>query len=490
MMQGDISEKTAVATRWSTITELVAKLIAPITNILLARLLTPEAFGIVATITMVVSFAEMFADSGFQKFLVQHEFASKRDLDEGTTVAFWTNLVISLLMWGGIILFRDPIASLVGNPGLGYVLSVAALSLPLTSFSSIQMARYKRKFDFKTLFYVRVVGVFLPLFITVPLAYVTRNFWALIIGTLAGNISNAVILTWRSEWKPYLYFSISKLRIMFSYSCWILLESITVWLTSYIDIFIVSTTLSAYYVGVYKAGMTTANQIMGLVVAATSAPLFSALSALQNSDDDFKEIYYKYIQAISVFLVPLGIGIFLYRDLVTFLLLGRQWSEAVDFIGLWALTSSFCLVWGTYCSGVYNAKGRPELSCLAQVLTLAVLIPVLIVTSHYGFKTLYVARSLVRFEFIAVQLLIIKKYFNISPVRLIYVTLPSFISSIIMSLWSYTSHIVSASFLWQFVSASICVIVYFVFMKIAYKDILCSSLCTMGINLKLQTKVE
>lgn len=489
MRQNDISQKAAIATRWSTITEIVAKLIAPVTNILLARLLTPEAFGIVATITIVISFAEMFADSGFQKFLIQHEFESKRDLDESTNVAFWTNLAVSLLAWSGIIVFREQIAVLVGNPGLGNVLSVAAFSLPLTSFSSIQMARYKRRFDFKTLFYVRTVSVCMPLFVTVPLAYITRDFWALVIGTLVGNILNALILTWRSEWKPSLYYSVPKLKDMFSYSCWILLESITVWLTSYIDIFIVSATLSAYYVGIYKTGMMTANQIMGLVTAATSAPLFSALSALHNSDNDFKEVYYKYIQAISIFLVPLGIGIFLYRELVTLLLLGKQWHEAVDFIGLWALTNSFCLVFGTYCSGVYNAKGKPKFSCLAQILTLIVLIPVLIVSSHEGFKILYISRSFVRFEFIFVQLTIVKYFFDISPIRLINAAKPSFIASLVMAVWGYLSHFISATLLWQLLSACICVVVYFAFLRIVYSNVLYKSLCTLGFNLKLKIRM-
>ena len=62
------------ATKWSTITEVIAKLISPITNMILARIISAEAFGVVATITMITSFADMFTDAGFQKYLVQHDF--------------------------------------------------------------------------------------------------------------------------------------------------------------------------------------------------------------------------------------------------------------------------------------------------------------------------------------------------------------------------------------------------------------------------------
>ena len=87
-MAKDLNLKIGQATKWSSITEIIAKLIAPITNMILARLLVPEAFGVVATLTMVVSFAEIFTDAGFQKYLVQHEFADEKDLEQSTNVAF------------------------------------------------------------------------------------------------------------------------------------------------------------------------------------------------------------------------------------------------------------------------------------------------------------------------------------------------------------------------------------------------------------------
>lgn len=485
MANHEIVQKTAVATRWSTITEIVAKLISPITNMILARLLTPEAFGVVATITMIVSFVEMFTDAGFQKYIIQHQFANQDELDKDTTVAFWTNLGISILGWLIIFLFSDSIANLVGNPGLGNVISIAAISLPLTSFSSIQMARYRRTFDFRTLFYVRLIVVLIPLIVTVPMAFLTRSYWALVIGTIAGNMVNAVVLTVRSKWKPRPYFCFKRLKNMFMYSWWILLESISVWLTSYIGTFIVGVNLSSYYLGIYKTSMTTANQIISLITAATSAPLFTALSKLQDDNRKFQEMYFKFMQSISVFVVPLGVGMFLYRDLLTYVMLGRQWGEASDFIGLWALVSSVCLIWGTYCSGVYNAKGKPVFSFVAQILHLVVLVPILVMSSRQGFTVLYISRSFVRLEFVLVQLFILKFYFDFSPIKLIGKTLPSFIGSFVMVVSSIILQCYSASLIWQFISVFICMFVYFAFMRIFFKKILNEAAATLGFDLRV-----
>lgn len=134
-MQNTLNRKIGNATKWSSLSELCAKLVAPISSMVLARLLTPEAFGVVATLNIIISFTDMFTDAGFQKYLIQHEFVSEGDREESTTVAFWTNLIISLVLWAIIIIFRHRIAALVGNPDKGNVLAFACMVLPLTSFS-------------------------------------------------------------------------------------------------------------------------------------------------------------------------------------------------------------------------------------------------------------------------------------------------------------------------------------------------------------------
>ena len=98
------------ATKWSAIAEVLAKLITPITSMVLARLLTPDAFGVVATITMIISFAEIFTDACFQKYVIQHEFVNDDDRDESTNVAFWSNLALAFILWGIIAIFNEPLA--------------------------------------------------------------------------------------------------------------------------------------------------------------------------------------------------------------------------------------------------------------------------------------------------------------------------------------------------------------------------------------------
>ncbi len=481
-----ILEKTQNATKWSSITEICAKLITPVTNMILARLLTPEAFGVIATVNMVVSFADMFSDAGFQKYLIQHDFKNKDEYFKSTTVAFWTNLLISVIAWFIIFLFSDNIATLVGNPGLGKVIWIAALSLPLTSFSSIQTSHYRKTFDFKKLFYVRIISACVPLVVTVPIAFATRSYWALVIGTICSNLVNAVLLTIWSVWKPTFYYNLKMLKEMFAYSWWILLESFVVWLTSYIGTFIVGIYLTQAEVGYYKTGMSTVNQITSLITAATSAPLFSALSRLKDNDDEFKKLYFRYIRAIGILIIPLGIGIYIYRHLVTMILLGSQWKEIEDFIGLWGLMSSVSMIWGTYCDGVYNAKGKPQLSVFSQILHLIVLVPVIIIGCNIGFESLCTMRSLARLELVLVQFVIMWFAMRISPAETIKQSLPSLLCAFVMAIAGSIMLRISSNMVWQIVSVGICIVIYFVLYSLLFKEKMMEAIVTVGIKLPVR----
>ena len=135
MSEKSLNNKVLTATKWSGITEIAAKLVAPVTTMVLARLLTPDAFGVLVTAQMVISFAEIFTDAGFQKYIVQHEFKDEDDMFQSTAVAFWANLIMSLAIWIGISLFASSIARLVGCEGNGIVISVSCVCIPLAAFS-------------------------------------------------------------------------------------------------------------------------------------------------------------------------------------------------------------------------------------------------------------------------------------------------------------------------------------------------------------------
>lgn len=469
-MAEDLNKKIVNATKWSTITEVMAKLVAPISSMVLARLLTPEAFGVVATLNMVITFAEIFTDAGFQRYLIQHEFKDDEDKDKSTNVAFWSNLVMSFLLWGIIAIFSEPLATLVGNPGLGHVLTIACVSIPLAAFSSIQMALFKRSFDFKTLFWRRLAMILVPLCVTVPLAFWLRNYWALVIGTIVINLTNAILLTVKSNWRPRRYYSFARLKNMFSFCSWSIVDSVLVWATSYIDVFFIGRALNAYYLGVYKTSISTVGHFTSLIVASVLPVIMPSLSRLQNDYPEMRSTLLKFQKYTSVLLLPMGVGIFMFRDLITDVMLGGQWTEAAPFIGLWGLMEVTTVIFSRFCSPVYPAIGKPRVSVIVQILHLVVLVPAVIISGQYGFRALYITRSLVRLELVLVNLIFVYILIKQSPWKMFANILPEICSCIVMALAAFVLLIINHSIVLSFVWVGVCAAVYFAVLSLFPKD--------------------
>ena len=456
-----ISNKTVLnATKWSSIAEIAAKLIVPIVNMILARLLLPSAFGAVATINLIISFAELFTDAGFQKYIIQHEFASDEALDKSTNVAFWTNLAFSVLLYSIIVLFRHPLAKLAGNEALGNGMAVAGFSLVLVSFSSIQFARYRRSFDFKTLFYVRVITAAIPLVVTVPLALVFKNFWALVIGTLASKLAETVILVAKSPWKPRFAYSFRLLKEMLSFSVWTMIESVTVWLTNYIGVFIVGNLLNDYYLGIYQTSITTVNAYMNIITAAIIPVILSTLSRLQNEKEAYSKTLMQFQKWVALLVIPMSLGLYVCRDLVTQILLGSQWTEASQLIGLWSLSSGFVIVFSNFSSVVYISKGKPKISVFSHALHILFLIPTVYFAAREGFAMLSATRALIRLQGVVVNLVLLRVLLHIDVLQMIKNILPCTVVSVLMALVVSVLQRVSGHIVWSFVCIGVGVLFY------------------------------
>ena len=484
-MSDSLNKKIVNATKWSTITEVMAKLVAPISSMVLARLLTPEAFGVVATLNMVIAFAEIFTDAGFQRYLIYHEFKDEEDKDKSTNVAFWSNLTMSFVLWGIIAIFCEPLASLVGSPGLGHVLVVACASIPLAAFSSIQMALFKRSFDFKTLFWRRLAMILVPLFVTIPLAFWLRSYWALVIGTIVINLVNALLLTLKSNWKPRRYYSFARLKDMFSYCSWSIVDSVLIWATAYIDVFFISRALDAYYLGLYKTSTTTVGHFTSLITASILPIIMPAMSRLQDNLPEMRKTLLKLQKYTSILLLPIGVGIFVFSDFITAVMLGDQWKEAAPFIGLWALMEVVTVIFARFCSNVYPAIGKPKISVIVQILHLIVLIPAVIISGQYGFRALYITRSLVRLELVLLNLIFVYVLIKQSPWKMFTNILPEIFSCLVMATVAFVLLKLNDSIVMDFVWVGVCAAIYFVVLYLFPKD----RAILLGLKNKLLSKI-
>ncbi len=456
----NLNNKIINATKWSTFTEIARRMILPITNMILARILEPEAFGVVATITMIVSFVDMFTDAGFQKFIIQYEFKSEEEKNIYINVAFWTNLCISIILCSLMIIFSDKIAIIVGNHELSKVISVSAIQLPITSFCSIQLAVYRRSLDLKNLSTIRIVGSLIPFITTIPLSILGFSYWSLIIGNICGSLFDAIAMTIKSKWKPQLKYNFEVLINMYSFCIWGLIESISTWLATWIDTFILGQILSAYYLGIYKTSLSTVNSIFGLITTTTVPILFSGLSRVQNDDESFNKLFFSIQKMAAYVLLPLSIGMFVFSDIVVWIFLGEGWNDANHIISIWALISGLIILLGNYTNEIFRAKGKPHISSISQVVYF---ISILFVCSLYDkveFLEFTNLRAISRLSLVLINLLMIKVVIRIPIKKILNNILIPLIGSIVMGYIGIKLKIFSNSIIWSFICILICIIIY------------------------------
>ncbi len=168
------------------------------------------------------------------------------------------------------------------------------------------------------------------------------------------------LLTSMSKWKPKFRYSFDKLKTMFRFCGWTLLGTISSWLVTNVGIFVIGRLFNEYYLGIYKTGTTMVAQITSLISGATISVLFSALSRLQNDEYEFKNMYFKFLKGVGLLVVPLGIGILLYKDVVRNILLGSQWGEADLLVGLWGLILAESVIFNDMSGAIVLSKGYPK----------------------------------------------------------------------------------------------------------------------------------
>lgn len=452
------------ATRWSVVSEIIAKIISPITTMLLARVLSQEVFGIVASITVVTSMADMLTDAGFNAYILQHQFASKEEERKTIDVCFWSNAGLSVFLYFIIVVFSSQFAAFVGAPGYSSALIVASLVLPLTSFSSVSITVLRKRMDFKRVGIIRVVSKALPLVVTLPLALLGIGYWALIIGMLAGEAVNAILGLTLGGYVPRAFYRFSILKSVLGFSSWTFAETILEWLLANIAIMAVSKIFGLTYSGVFKTSITIVTQITASVYALYSNVYKASMSLAQNDEVEFERLFRTFQKYASMLMLPLGIGVLLMRDFVVYILLGSNWDNAATLVGLWGLASSLSVGFGAFYSDAIRAKGLPKFLVIIDSIYLAFLLGLLAFANTMSFYSFSIWYCLLKLIQPVLQMIYGQKICHVRITEVIKTCRPQIFASLIMAIPIILANTVFnlpyTAVIGNFVLVALCVLIY------------------------------
>jgi PST family polysaccharide transporter len=383
----NITAKAVRSLKWSALTEVVSRTAGPIIFVVLARLLTPDDFGVMATAMIAISFSQMFWDAGLSKALIQ----TKACPEEAAHVVFWTNVILGLLIYLLLFIAAPAIALFFKSPASCPVLRVLALQIVLASLTSVQQALFVRDLNFRGLFWIKLLTALIPAFFSIPLALYGYGVWALVAGSLAGQIINLLLLWRKSDWRPQFRYDWFMARSLFTFGFWVLLESIGAWLIVWGDNLIVGHFLGVHDLGVYRTGWMMVTIIFGLVLNPFLPILYPTFSRMQDDLPTLKSAFHRVNRVIFALALPMGTGLLLLGSETALLLFGEKWQGLGFVLGVLGFMYGISWLVGINAE-LYRAMGRPDMNTKLMYFALLYYIPAYYITAQYGLDTFTMTR--------------------------------------------------------------------------------------------------
>jgi len=375
-----LSEKVARAGLWMFTLRFLSRGLGFVRTIILARLLMPADFGLIAIALLAIFTLESLSLTGFQPALIQKKGCTRTQLDTAWTFQGIRGVVLFLILF----LFAPQISRFFNMPDLDPLLKVVALSVILTGFRNIGIVFFQKEMKFDKHFKYELSGSLIDLIISITCAFLFRNVWAIVWGGLAGNITRFVISYRLSDYRPRLAMDRTVLWDLFSFGKWVLGAGIIYSLLSQVDSFTIGKLLGATDLGYYQIAALISFLPSSEIATVLSQITFPAYSAIRDDTHRLKVAYLDVLKFTTLLSIPLGVIIFVLAPEFILLFLGKQWLPVIACIQI-LVFSGISMSIATTTMPIYSARGRPKFETYLQFCNLMILvISIYPLTKLYG----------------------------------------------------------------------------------------------------------
>jgi lipopolysaccharide exporter len=403
-----MSREIATGAAWMVSFRLIDRSLGIISTAILARVLLPADFGLVAMAMSVISLIELATAFGFEIALIQKPKPERVHYD----TAFTLNL---LLAAGGAALttvLAHPAAEFYDEPRLVAVMLALGAVWLVSGFENIGTVNFRRRMDFGSEFRFLACKRIVAFAFAVVAAFMLRSYWALVLGTLAGRTAG-VILSYKLEpFRPRL--SLAAAGQLFSFSGWMLASHIAGAIVSRLPLFFVGRTFGAQTLGAYTVGAEIAQLAHTELVAPINRAMIPGYSRIADDLGAFRRTCIDATAGVLLIVLPASVGIVVTAGPIVRVLLGDQWSEAVPVIQVLAFSGAVNAIVANN-SAAYVALGRTYLCAMILIARLAVMIPMLFLLSKlFGFLGILYAEFVAAAASLLVSYPILFRYLRIS----------------------------------------------------------------------------
>lgn len=385
-MSDSLKSKTVKGVMWSSIDRFTTKGISFVFSMLIARMLLPSDYGVIAMLGIFMAVSQCFIDSGFGTALVRKNDRTEEDF----CTVFYFNIAVACICYA-LLFFASPyIASFYNLPLLESVTKVWGLNLIISSLSGIQSAQLTIAIDFKSRAKISVITTLFTGVVGLWLAYRGYGVWALVFQALSSNILSVILLWFTVRWIPKLIFSWKSFKELFSFGSKLLASALLA--TTYENIYpiVIGKYFSASSLGVYARADSLAQFPSSNITGVLQSVTFPVLSKIQNDDARLGDAYRRFLRMSAFVVFPLMVGLASVADPFIRIVLTDKWAGTILFLQI----ICFALMWYPIHAinlNLLQVKGRSDyflkLEVIKKILgiaTLCVTIPLGLTAMCYG----------------------------------------------------------------------------------------------------------
>ena len=372
------SNRVVQSVSWLAAFQIIDNVLGIVRLIVLARLLSPVAFGLVGVAWLTLQVLNTFTQSGMNQSLIY-----KQKIDTMLN-AGWTFQILRGVALFIILQLLAPFVGIFFNSQEAVpVIQALGFTLLLDGFTNIGVIYFQKDLDFSKQFKLNAAGNVTDAVITIIFAFILQNVWAIVFGALANSIVRLILSYTLSNYRPRLSWNFSYIKEMFHYGKWIGGSSILQFIYSQGDDLLVGRLLGVTSLGYYQLAYRISNLPATQITHIISTVMFPAYSKIQSSISSVRRVYIVNLQIISFLSFLIGTLIILFANDFTILFLGTQWLPivlAMQMLTLWGVIRSV----GATTGPVWQALGSPKTVTKIQTFQVAILLIVI-----YPLTTLY-----------------------------------------------------------------------------------------------------
>jgi O-antigen/teichoic acid export membrane protein len=389
------------------------RLIGLASVVVLARILRPEDFGILAMAMLVTGLLESLSDLGVAMMLIREPNASTVDLNTAWTLRILQGLLLGML----VALMAVPAALYFREPRITAVIYLCALALAIVSFENIGVVLIRKELDFAKDFRYQVILKLLSVAVTVSLAVSLRSYWALALAQPVSAAANVGLSYLISSYRPRL--CLKSYRRFLGFSANVVLANVARFLTNKADVFLVGSIGTSAQMGFYNVASELSSMPSRELTQSVGRALFPSLAKLKNDRADVLKTFLRVIGSVAALCIPIGCGLWVVADDFVRVVLGEQWEAASRLISYLAIYGTFTSLVDIMIGHVLIVSGHERRQALVLWVRCFLLVVCIAAGMHWGIDGIAIGATVSSAIMFAVTVWILTTTLSVSVVDLL-----------------------------------------------------------------------